>query len=342
MQIKDLPLPVNVAKADWLAGTRWLGFTPTDASGSAREQCRATINSQVNGGYVIEYITQKFGEPNPGFETDPRYVEERQAHGDVAGRLIAVHRLRPTSRKLAEVLGEKEFSRLQDMWAESNKRYRWSVAFPIIESFSIISPPYANDVFTIAAMKRLFAHPSATLRTLNDEERSQIADLAIEPRPTANAWIGIADEMVMAVQSEINPQTQRLIDQDLNVSAMEGLTEKQKAMVRKRAAWLADRFIREKDRAGELVCESCGFDPVSRISGTAVKARSLLDVHHINPLDEGVRYTTLSDFCLLCPLCHRFAHALARSMKTPAEKAVALRPRPGLRSGIETATGVGS
>jgi 5-methylcytosine-specific restriction protein A len=175
------------------------------------------------------------------------------------------------------------------MWADGGKRYRWSVAFPIVESFAIVDPPYASDVFTVDAMKRLFAHPSATLRPLNDDERRQVADLEIEPRLSANAWIGIADEIAMAEQSEINPGTQRLIDQDLHISAMEGLTEEQKAKVRKRAAWLADRFVRQRAAAGTLVCDNCSFDPAQRIDGTAVKARSLLDVHHLNPLDEGVR-----------------------------------------------------
>jgi 5-methylcytosine-specific restriction enzyme A len=209
LKISDLSLPVNAAKADWLAGTSWIGFTPSNASGSAREQCRAAINAQINGGYIIEYITRNFGDPNPGFETDPRYLAEREAHRNVGGRLIAVHRLRPSARSLLEILGEEEFNRLQDMWAAGGKRYRWSVAFPIIESFSIPGAPLATDVLNADAMRRLFAHPSATLRPLNDAERRQIADLVIEPRPTSNAWIGIADEAVMAEQSEIGPRTQK-------------------------------------------------------------------------------------------------------------------------------------
>lgn len=74
MKIGDLSLPMTAAKADWLAGTHWVGFTPTAASGAAREQCRAAISAQIDGGYIIEYITQKFGDPNPGFERDARCV----------------------------------------------------------------------------------------------------------------------------------------------------------------------------------------------------------------------------------------------------------------------------
>lgn len=312
MKISELSLPVTAAKADWLVATHWIGFTPVDASGGAREQCRSTINSQINGGYVIEYITRNFGDPNPGFEQDARYIEEREQHRHVGGRLVAVHRLRPSARPLIELLGNTEFNRIQDMWAAEGMRYRWSVSFPIIESFSISNPPLANEVFSVEAMRRLFAHPSATLRPLNDDERRQIADLEIERRPTTNAWIGIADEIGMAEKSEINPRTQALIDQDLSGSAMEGLTEEQKRKVRKRAAWLADRFVRERDRNKQLFCDDCGFDPATKAGAAGIRPRSLLDVHHKHPLEEGERYTTVLDFSLLCPTCHRFVHALLR------------------------------
>lgn len=326
MKIKDLPAPVTAAKADWLPGTHWLGFTPTDGSLNARERCRATINAQAKNGYVIEYATLKFEDPNPGFESDPRYLAEKESHSHLAGKFLAVHRLRPSSRPLQTILGDEEFNKLQDMWAEGGKRYRWSVAFPIIESYSIVGTPYARDVFLPDAMQRVFAHPSGTLRPLNDAERQQIAELDLEPRLTSNAWIGIVDEAEMAGQSQINPYTQKLIDQDIGASALEGLTEEQKAMVRKRAAWIADRFIRNRTRAGQLFCDNCGFDPATKINGTAVKARSLLDVHHMNPLAEGVRYTTEADFCFVCPNCHRFMHRLAQTLTDVRQKAEALRP----------------
>lgn len=326
MQIGDLPAPVTAAKADWLLGTHWLGFTPTDGSGAARERCRATINSQMHGGYVIEYATRKFGDPNPGFESDPRYLAEKAAHREVAGKFLAVHRLRPSSRRLRAILGDQEFEQLQDMWSDGGKRYRWSVAFPIIESFALVPPCHANEILSPEAMTRLFAHPSGTLRPLNDDERRQIAGLEIAPQRTINAWIGIADEAAMADRSQINPETIKLINDDIALAALEGMTDEQKAMVRRRAAWLADRFMRRRARDGQLSCDNCGFDPTCRIVNTAVKARSLLDVHHMNPLDEGIRYTTEADFCLLCPNCHRFLHRLARTLSDIDAKANALRP----------------
>src|SRR5690349_14935595 len=96
LRVSDLPAPITASKADWLAGTTWLGFTPTDADQSARNMCQSTIQRQFAGGYVIEYITEQFSQPNPGFENDPQFLEERAAHKELAGRFIAVHKLRTT------------------------------------------------------------------------------------------------------------------------------------------------------------------------------------------------------------------------------------------------------
>jgi hypothetical protein len=120
MKIRDLPEHVTASKSDWLAGTTWIGFTPTDRSLSARNRCQSTIQRQFGSGYVIEYITEKFGEPNAGFENDPQYLAEREAHKDLAGRFIAVHKLRATARPLTQILGFEEFERLQDMWAQDS------------------------------------------------------------------------------------------------------------------------------------------------------------------------------------------------------------------------------
>jgi hypothetical protein len=72
--------------------------------------------------------------------------------------ILYVIRLRPSSRRLQAILGDQEFDQLQDMWADGVKQYRWSVAFPIIESFALAPPRYADEVLSPDAMTRLFAH----------------------------------------------------------------------------------------------------------------------------------------------------------------------------------------
>jgi 5-methylcytosine-specific restriction protein A len=313
MKISDLPGRVGASKADWIAGTTWLGFTPRGGSLSARAQCESTIQSQlVDGSYVIEYITETAEKPNAGFEADPRYIEERRQHQENKGRFIAVHRLRHSSRSLEQILGPEEFTRLQDMWAQGQKRWRWSVAFPIVESFDIIGKPRAADVLSQASYRRLYAHSSATLRPLNDDERSQIQDLALSPRPAANSWIAIEDEFAAAEASQIPSNIQRLIDIDLGLAALEGETEEQIAKRKKRAAWLANRFVLRRLKENALHCDLCRFDPASVLNAAILKMRSALDVHHKFPLQEGIRYTTPQDFALLCPTCHRMEHQLLR------------------------------
>ena len=54
LRIKDLSNPVTAAKADWLPGTTWLGFTPSSSEPHAASQCEATICRQMKDGYVLE------------------------------------------------------------------------------------------------------------------------------------------------------------------------------------------------------------------------------------------------------------------------------------------------
>jgi 5-methylcytosine-specific restriction protein A len=320
LKIRDLPAPITASKADWLAGTTWIGFSPPSDDLQSRNDCSRTIQRQFGEGYIIEYITEQFSQPNPGFENDPDYLAEREAHKEQAGRFIGIHRLRYSSRPLEAILGADGYKKLQDMWAQGGKRWRWSVAFPIIESYRIVGQPKAKEVLGDAGYRRLFAHSSATLRPLNDAEQASLADLDLEPVTANNAWIAIEDEFQNAELSDIPKQTERDIERDMAGNALEGMTEERKAKVRKRAAWLADRFVRARVKAGTLTCDDCGFDPALCFPGRGVRPRSLIDVHHKHPLEEGVRYTTVSDFALLCPTCHRIEHArmklTAQTVKT--------------------------
>jgi len=310
MQVRDLPRPVTAAKADWLAGTTWMGFTPRSPSLSSRNQCTSAVQAQFGRGFVLEYVTAHFGRPNPGFETDPRYVEERERHRSMAGRLVALHRLRWSARRLPEIVGPDEYERLQDMWAQGD-RMRWSVAFPIIESYEIVGWPEARRVFGAEAYRRLFAHPIGLLQPLVASEQALLADLPIRRQPALNAWIAIEDEMAAVDRSPLDPAILRALDLDLS-GALEGQTEERKGQFRRRAAWLAKRFILKRQRAESLRCDRFGFDPSSEPDCAPLRPRSMFDVHHKDPLAEGVRYTSLEDFALLCPTCHRLEHRLLK------------------------------
>jgi 5-methylcytosine-specific restriction protein A len=218
-----------------------------------------------------------------------------------------VHRLRSSARALAEIIGNDEFERLQDVWASARNRRRWSVAFPIVETYRLVDQPRARDVFSAQVFRRLYQYQSAILRPLDDEARSEISDLEIIHKHAPNSWIAIEDEVAMAEASEIPRDVVKSIERDL-VGALEGETEERRSRIKKRTAWLANRFATERRIAERLVCDECGFDPRTLADSAGIKARSCFDVHHLSPIEEGKRYTTIADFALLCPTCHRIAH----------------------------------
>jgi 5-methylcytosine-specific restriction protein A len=310
MLVKDLSAPVTASKADWLLATTWLGFSPSSGGLKARAQCQTTVKRQFGDGYVLEYITKSFGSPNAGFEADPIYLQEMQQHELVAGRLIAIHKLLPDFRPLDRLVGPEEYARIQDMWSKTSDRVRWSVAFPIVESYEILGKPLARDVFGDRSYRRLYHRQSATLRELNSDERASLADLQISRLPALNEWIAIEGEFAKADRSEIDPKLLADISRDLSDKALEGFSTEQLAKIRRRAAWIAARFARSRGDAGTLHCDNCALDPGTLIGNHEVKPRSLLDVHHKHPLALGKRLTTFSDLALMCPTCHRLEHRL--------------------------------
>ena len=226
--------------------------------------------------------------------------------------MVAVHRLRSTARPLSDIVGPAEYDRIQDVWGQDAGRKRWSVGFPIVESFDIVGKPLAKDVFGQTAYRRLFQRSSRTLRELVPEEQDALSTLELAFRPTANARFAIEDEIKMALSTP--PIRRLLVDltRDL-ASAMEGETEERKVQLRRRAAWLANRFLLRRNRDGSLRCDECLLDPTTLPKMAGLSGRSLLDVHHLHPLDEGRRLTTEADFSLLCPTCHRLEHLLIKA-----------------------------
>jgi 5-methylcytosine-specific restriction enzyme A len=59
---------------------------------------------------------------------------------------------------------------------------------------------------------------------------------------------------------------------------------------------------------GLIVCEACHFsDP----------ADAMFDAHHLQPLAAGIRASRVDDLVVLCPTCHRWAHAKAEDKLSP-------------------------
>jgi len=80
------------------------------------------------------------------------------------------------------------------------------------------------------------------------------------------------------------------IDEDLEASgATEGKTADQLHKIRQRAVRLAKQFCSNRKAKNTFHCDRCKFDPACIAVDTGIDARSLIDVHHIDPMAEGER-----------------------------------------------------
>jgi hypothetical protein len=73
------------------------------------------------------------------------------------------------------------------------------------------------------------------------------------------------------------------------------------------------KALNRAKNGGVVVCDACAFaDPLD----------SMFDAHHLQPLAAGIRESRVDDLAVLCPTCHRWAHAKAEDklLPVPVEK----------------------
>jgi 5-methylcytosine-specific restriction protein A len=74
---------------------------------------------------------------------------------------------------------------------------------------------------------------------------------------------------------------------------------------RERNEKIRPALLKERSKVGSLKCDICHFF----FDGNPALADAALEVHHIVPhSDLAERYSNLSDFALLCAVCHRLIH----------------------------------
>lgn len=68
------------------------------------------------------------------------------------------------------------------------------------------------------------------------------------------------------------------------------------------------KALNRAKNGGVIVCEACDFsDPLD----------AMFDAHHLQPLAAGDRESRVDDLVVLCPTCHRWAHAKAQDKLSP-------------------------
>jgi len=73
-------------------------------------------------------------------------------------------------------------------------------------------------------------------------------------------------------------------------------------------------LVRHRLEMDNYKCQHCGF-PKFTNSEMSLKA-VLVEIHHINPIQDGERETKIEDLISLCPNCHKLIHAIGKEIKS--------------------------
>jgi 5-methylcytosine-specific restriction protein A len=122
-------------------------------------------------------------------------------------------------------------------------------------------------------------------------------------------------ERIRALLDGAPAQEDPMDDEDEEFAAEEGWLIRRVHLARERN----ETVVRQKKNAfrtqhNRLMCEACGCDPATRYNDPA--ADSIIECHHKVPLSElqpGTA-TTQASLTLVCPNCHRLAHARRPSL----------------------------
>ena len=87
-------------------------------------------------------------------------------------------------------------------------------------------------------------------------------------------------------------------------------------------------------RFGNYTCEECAYQPASDGRVPKGYGRSILDVHHLDPLKNGIRETTAMDLAVICPLCHRRLHVAERAAAKARTVPMATGPLQSVQRGV--------
>jgi len=80
-------------------------------------------------------------------------------------------------------------------------------------------------------------------------------------------------------------------------SAQEGYLQDRTLLSRKRD----QKLVKQRKKMDNYQCQSCDFLLI-------IEGKSIIECHHLFPLNFGERDTKIEDLVCLCPTCHRIAH----------------------------------
>ncbi|MDA8663986.1 DEAD/DEAH box helicase [Porticoccaceae bacterium] len=129
----------------------------------------------------------------------------------------------------------------------------------------------------------------------------------------AECSIIICDPSWPQIESFIPSRFQQAWDENRTYS--EGAARHVKLSQKERCQYLRKQALKEYG----LVCHVCGMKP---------KTPNQIQIHHLDPIAEGERKTTIDDVRPLCGNCHLFAHSETPPLTIEFMRAVEANPKP--------------
>ena len=200
------------------------------------------------------------------------------------------------------VFGETTaFVRSEDL---RNRLAQWPVAIVVSEVYSIIGEPRLVEDLGFADRSILTNAYDAVIRDEDQIQRlwTALKDWKIERRWDVTPPPSFRDPGKVEMYGSMYPKLTSTSAEGQRVWKLSRQIESDPKL--KREAKAQNRA----KNGGVLVCAACDFSD---------KFNSMFDAHHLQPLAAGIRETRVDDLVVLCPTCHRWAHAKAVDKLSP-------------------------
>lgn len=257
----------------------------------------------VNGPSIVSLIA--FGSKgNLGYHTAKKALGQpyvisigggKQAPKDVRGRLLEVMRVTPVYGHTHVFINDPKLQ---------NEMKQWPVATMLSEVFTIEGEPHIVNDLGFPDRKILEHSFDSVRRTDFLVERlwETLKNRTIKRRVDVVPPPGFIDRGEFVHVDDVYPTV------DKNSEEGQRLYKEMRIIERCRTLVELKKRENKHRNSGRYVCESCGF---------ADKLGVMFDVHHLFPLHAGSRLTNPSDLAVLCPTCHRWAHAKGTDRLNP-------------------------
>lgn len=193
---------------------------------------------------------------------------------------------------------------------------QWPVSVVLSEVHSIEGQPRLMEDLGFADRRILANAYDGIIHRDEDMQAlwSVIRDLKVERRRDLPPIPGFRDPGRLTLVGSIIPRLLASSEEGKRILRECISIERSSALVK--AAKTANR----ERHGGVIVCEGCDFTS---------DTRAMFDAHHLDPIHAGVRVSTIDDFAVLCPTCHRWTHEMAPDRLQPLSVAQLREARLG-------------